>query len=160
MSPAPSKQHQDISHDLTLQFGIFLQGHPCLLYAAPFDVRLPTPMEDGMTASTVVQPDLMVVCDREQLLDGKSVVGAPTLVVEITSPSTLTKDNRVKRAAYERAGVQEYWIISPVEKTVQVYTLDERGRYGLPAFYTADDQAPVGVLPGLVIDLARVFAER
>lgn len=157
MTPAPSQQHQDIVTDLMVQFGVFLRDSPCRLYTAPFDVRLPAPDEDDMTASTVVQPDLLVVCDREKL-DGKGVIGSPTLVVEITSPSTAVKDLREKRIAYERAGVPEYWIISPTDKTVQVYSLDEHGRYGAPAIYTVDDQAPVGVLPGLLIDLARVFA--
>jgi len=159
MTPAPSQWHQEIAMELSVQFGSFLRDKPCRVYAAPFDVRLPKPTEDGMTASTVVQPDLLVVCDREKL-DGKGVVGGPTLVVEITSPSTAAKDLREKRMAYERAGVPEYWIISPSDKTVQVYTLDERGKYGAPAVYTPNDQAPVGVLPELVIDLARVFAER
>jgi len=156
MTPAPSRQHQDIVTELMVQFGVFLRDAPCRLYTAPFDVRLPRSNEDGMTASTVVQPDLLVVCDRAKL-DGRGVVGSPTLVVEITSPSTAGKDLREKRAAYELAGVPEYWIISPTDKTVQVFTLDERGRYGAPTVYTVADQAPVGVLPGLIIDLARVF---
>jgi len=159
MTPAPLQQHQDIVTELMVQFGVFLRDSPCRLYTAPFDVRLPRLDEDGMTASTVVQPDLLVVCDREKL-DGKGVVGGPTLVVEITSPSTAGKDLREKRAAYERAGVQEYWIISPIDKTVQVYTLNEQGRYDAPTIYTVDDQAPVGVLPGLFIDLTRMFTER
>jgi Uma2 family endonuclease len=157
MTPAPSQRHQEIVIELIMQFGVFLRDSPCRLYTAPFDVRLPKSMESGMTASTVVQPDLLVVCDREKL-DGKGVVGSPTLVVEITSPSTAVKDLREKRSAYERAGVPEYWIISPTDKTVQVYTLNEQGQYGAPAVYTVEDQAPVGVLAGLVIDLARVFA--
>jgi len=159
MTPAPNQQHQDIVIELILEFGLFLRNHPCRLYTAPFDVRLPKPTEDDMTASTVVQPDLMVVCDREKL-DGKGVVGSPTLVVEITSPSTAAKDLREKRIAYERAGVPEYWIISPSDKTLQVFTLDAQGRYGAPAVYTPDDKVVVGVLPGLVIDLALVFAEQ
>jgi Uma2 family endonuclease len=159
MTPAPSERHQTISSELHVQLYDFLRDHPCRVFYAPFDVRLPNLAEDGMTASTVVQPDLLVVCDREKL-DGKGVIGAPTLVMEITSPSTAGKDIREKRAAYERAGVPEYWIISPWDNTVQVYTLDKRGRYGAPTAYTSADQAPVGVLPGLVIDLARVFAER
>jgi len=107
MTPAPSQRHQEIVTELIVQFGVFLRDSPCRLYTAPFDVRLPKSMENGMTASTVVQPDLLVVCDREKL-DGKGVVGSPTLVVEITSPSTAGKDLREKRAAYERAGVPEY----------------------------------------------------
>ncbi len=159
MSPSPIQVHQEIGGEVYRQFANFLLDHPCRVYTAPFDVRLPRPGESSLTTSTVVQPDVLVVCDPEKL-DGKSVVGAPTLVVEVTSPATAGKDLREKRAAYERAGVPEYWVISPTDKTVQVYTLDERGRYGAPAVYTADDSLPVGVLPELQIDLARVFADR
>ena len=159
MSPAPSRRHQDIVMALTIQLNAFLDGTPCLLYSAPFDVRLPKASEDGMTATTVVQPDLVVVCDREKL-DERGCVGGPTLVVEITSPYTAAKDLREKRAAYERAGVPEYWLILPHEQTVLVFTPDAAGKYGAPAVFTRDEQAPVGVLPGLSIDLARVFAER
>lgn len=159
MTPAPLRRHQDIVTALMTQFGPFLEGNPCLLYTAPFDVRLPKPREDGMSASTVVQPDLAVVCDREKL-DERGCVGAPTLVIEITSPYTAAKDLREKRLAYERAGVPEYWLISPSDQTVLVFTLDEKGRYGAPTVYTHDEQTPVGVLPGLQIDLSRIFTDR
>ncbi len=157
MSPAPSQRHQDISRELTWQILSFLQGKPCRLFYAPFDVRLPTAEEDGMTASTVVQPDIIVVCTQEKL-DGRGCVGAPTLVVEITSPSTAAKDLYVKKIRYEQAGVPEYWLILPGEQTLLIFTLDKTGRYGDPAVYTSEDHAPVGVLPGLSIDLERVFA--
>jgi len=159
MTPAPSTRHQLILLALILQFGNFLKKSPCLLLTAPYDVRLPKAQEDGLTASTVVQPDLMVVCEREKL-DERGCVGAPTLVVEITSPSTAAKDLREKRMVYQRAGVPEYWIISPADQTLLVFTLDDTGHYGAPTVFTADEQAPVGVLPGLQIDLASVFAER
>ena len=110
-----------------------------------------------MTTSTVVQPDLTVVCDREKL-DARGCVGAPTLVVEILSPETSAKDRREKFYLYERVGVLEYWIISPVEQTLLVFTRDEQGRYGAPTVYHRTDKVPVGVLPGLTVDLDDVFA--
>jgi Uma2 family endonuclease len=159
MTPAPARRHQDIVLALTIQLSDFLAGKPCLLYTAPFDVRLPKPTEDGMSASTVVQPDLVVVCDREKL-DEHGCVGSPTLVIEVTSPDTAARDLREKRLAYEQAGVPEYWLISPSDQTVLVFTLDKENRYGAPAVFIYGEQAPVGVLPGLSIDLSRVFAER
>ncbi len=159
MSPAPSLQHQRIVSALMTQFGNFLSGKTCEHFTAPFDVRLPAPSEDGMTASTVVQPDLVVVCDREKL-DERGCVGAPTLVVEITSPSTSAKDLREKRAAYERAGVPEYWLILPADKTVLVFTLNEWGRYDAPAVFANNEHMPSSALPGLIIDLGLVFAEK
>jgi Uma2 family endonuclease len=159
MTPAPSQRHQEIVVELAGQIWAFLRDHPCRVFTAPFDVRLPAPGEDGMTASTVFQPDLLVVCEREKL-DGRGVVGAPSLIIEVTSPATAGRDLREKRLAYEHAGVVEYWVISPADATVQVYTLDAHGRYGAPAVYTREEQVPVGVLPELRVDLARVFAEQ
>lgn len=158
MSPAPSPRHQVIQGELFVLFHDFLRGATCRVYPPPFDVRLPKPTEDGLTASTVVQPDLTVVCDPEKI-DERGCVGAPTLVVEILSPGTSRKDLREKLTAYAQAGVPEYWVVYPFEKVVQVYTLDTQGHYGAPAIYVNGEQAPVGVLPGLVIDLESVFAE-
>jgi len=159
MTPAPSTRHQVIVTALMTQFGPFLEQHPCRLFSAPFDVRLPRPGEDGMSASTIVQPDLVVVCDREKL-DERGCTGSPTLVIEVTSPYTAAKDLREKRLAYEQAGVPEYWLISPSDQTLLIFTLDAKGRYGAPTVYTHDEQASVGVLPGLLIELSRVFADR
>jgi len=159
MSPSPLTRHQGIVTALMTRFGPFLDEHPCELFTAPFDVRLPKAGEDGMTASTVVIPDLVVVCDVEKL-DRRGCVGSPTLIVEILSPSTAAKDLREKRLAYEEAGVPEYWLIMPLEKTMLVFTLDDTGHYGAPAVYTSEEKVSVGVLPGLEIDLARVFSER
>ncbi len=157
MSPAPSQYHQEISLELTLQFGVFLRGNPCRLLYAPFDVLLPKPWENDMTTSTVVEPDLIVVCDLKKL-DGRKCVGAPTLVVEITSPTTADNDLNKKREIYERAGVPEYWVLLPDERKLFVFTRKITGWYGAPTVYTADEQAPVEVLPGLMVDLARVFS--
>ena len=90
MTPAPSTNHERISVALVAQFHTLLKGSPCEAFTAPFAVRLPHPAEDDMTASTVVQPDLTLVCDREKL-DARGCLGAPTLVVEILSPDTERK---------------------------------------------------------------------
>ncbi|MEM1218682.1 MAG: Uma2 family endonuclease, partial [Bacteroidota bacterium] len=69
MFPAPGQQHQRISGNLFLQIGLFLRETPCQLYHAPFDVRLPLPLNQQIEAQmdTVVQPDLCVICDPEKL---------------------------------------------------------------------------------------------
>jgi len=157
MTPAPSVKHQRISIDLASQFYNFLKGKSCDVFSAPFDVRLPAPSEDDMTTTTVVQPDITVVCDRKKL-DARGCLGAPTLVVEILSPETAAKDRREKLLLYERVKIPEYWIISPFELTLMVYSLTKKGHYGVPTVYSRDEQVPVGVLPGLTVELAEVFA--
>ena len=80
MSPAPSRKHQTISYNLTLSIGKFFQNHPCSVFVAPFDVRLP--IASSKKDNTVVQPDLCIICD-ENKLDDKGCNGAPDLIVEI-----------------------------------------------------------------------------
>ena len=158
MSPAPSRRHQVILGNLHVLFRTFLEGAPCQVFLPPFDVLLPTETENALTTTTVVQPDLTVVCDREKL-DSHGCVGSPTLVVEILSPHTARKDLRAKLRKYEQVGVKEYWVVYPSEQMIHIFSLDEHGQYGEATIIVKGEQAPVGVLPGLVIDLDRVFAE-
>ena len=149
---APLRAHQDISREMLMQFGNYLHGKPCKVYAAPFDVRL----NADTTDDTVVQPDLLVVCDRSKL-DDKGCKGAPDLIIEILSPSTAGYDRIVKFHQYLKAGVREYWMVDPEEKIVQVCVWKE-GQYFIMA-YAETDTIPVSVLPGLEIRLPDVFAE-
>lgn len=158
MTPAPARRHQAISIDLAAQFRVFLRGKKCRVYAAAFDVRLPAPGETDETTSTVVQPDLAVVCDPAKL-DDRGCKGAPDLVIEILSPDSLARDQREKLLLYEQAGVPEYWIVHAVDKTVSVYRRGQEGLYGKPALFTSEERAPVGILPELEIDLSTVFTE-
>ena len=149
MSPAPIRRHQRISRELTLQLATFLKGKPCEVYAAPFDVCL--------NNNTVVQPDLVVICDKSKL-DDKGCVGAPDLVIEILSQSSASRDRVLKFNQYLQAKVREYWIVDPDSKTVTVNILDNNTKY-YSAAYAETDKAPVYVLDGCIIDLADVFAE-
>ena len=154
---SPSRRHQEISGELFGQLRDFLKGRPCRVYAAPLDVlpfasRADAPSE----VRTVLQPDLMVVCDRDKL-DDRGICGAPDLVVEITSKNTKLYDRKIKMSLYESAGVREYWLIAPDSKTLEIYALQD-GRYQSGEEYAAEAMVPVGVLPGCVIDLQAVFA--
>ncbi|MCL1852402.1 MAG: Uma2 family endonuclease [Peptococcaceae bacterium] len=150
MLAAPSQAHQAISAELTFQFVSFLKGKPCKVFAAPFDVRLNA--RDG--DDTVVQPDLLVVCEMSKL-DGKACVGAPDMVVEIMSPSSSRQDKMVKLNLYKKAGVREYWIVDGDTQTVQVCILKD-GEYIVRAYA---DTVPVHIWEGFSINLADVFAE-
>ena len=69
-------------------------------------------------------PDVVIVCDRNKIKHN-GVHGVPDLVVEVLSPSTMTRDRGIKKDTYEKAGVKEYWIVSPEEKSIEVYHLRE-----------------------------------
>ncbi len=150
MAPAPTLEHQDIAGEIYRQLANALEGKPCRPYVAPVDVRLPKGNEADEAVDTVVQPDVIVVCDQGKL-DRRGVRGAPDFVVEVLSPSTAFHDHKRKREVYERAGVKEYWLVDPVERTIHIYRLDENGRYGKPDVREMKGETPVGVLGEVVI---------
>jgi Uma2 family endonuclease len=122
MSPAPRSGHQAVSTNLVgILFHYLRQNDKsCRLFSVPFDVYLQG-LEDNQT--TVVQPDVCVICDIPKIVD-KGCVGLPNLIVEILSPNTLHKDVDIKFHLYEENGVNEYWIIDPKEKQVLTFFLD------------------------------------
>jgi Uma2 family endonuclease len=152
MMSAPSTEHQRISMRLSLQFGNFLRGKPCEVFAAPFDVRL-LPKPD-LSDDTVVQPDLVVVCDKSKL-SKRGCDGPPDLAIEIASPSDNHRLSFLKFQKYLRSGVREYWIISPEEKAVQAHRLKDANY--LSTVYANDEAIPVSVLPGLTIGLKTLW---
>lgn len=158
MSPAPSTSHQRILRELLIQFGNYLTGKTCEVFAAPFDIRLPEADEQDKDIVNVVQPDIVVVCDKSKL-DEKGCKGAPALIIEIKSPFTARKDIKEKFRLYERVGVKEYWIVDPTDKTVMVFKLGENKEYGKPDMYGDEDPINVGVFEDLTIDLKAVFQE-
>jgi Uma2 family endonuclease len=173
MSPAPARRHQEISQEINRHFLIHLKGKPCKVYAAPFDVRLPirkkksTPPKDQKLKSeknkvddkeitTVVQPDLCVVCDPEKL-DDRGCIGAPDIVVEILSPGNNSKEIQNKYEVYEETGVKEYWIVWPEEKTFMKYVLDDQGKFQPSRVMTIGETVTTPILPGFELELDEVF---
>lgn len=158
MMAPPSRLHQEIVMELSRQLANFLEGKPCKIYPAPFAVRLFEGQDDKPeNVSTVLEPDITVVCDMNKL-DDRGCKGAPDLIIEVLSPSTARSDRLVKLGQYQKAGVREYWIVSPVEQTVQTYGL-QNGHFVLSEVYTRADIAKVDVLSGCFVELAKVFPD-
>jgi Uma2 family endonuclease len=160
MTPAPSRTHQRIAVALVRQFSNFLHRKNCEVYAAPFDVRFPS--KNGETADnkiyTVVQPDICIICDKTKL-DERGCLGAPDLIVEIVSLSTVKRDIDEKFKLYEEHGVIEYWIVQPNDTTLTVFVL-ENGKYQHKGLYTKGSKVDVHIFKGnLQIDLDDVFRE-
>ncbi|HMK65107.1 MAG TPA: Uma2 family endonuclease [Thermodesulfobacteriota bacterium] len=156
MTPAPSRSHQKISVSLVDQLFQYVKGKECEVYHAPFDVRLPEGNEKDEEIRTVVQPDIVVVCDPSKL-DEKGCKGSPDLVMEILSPATSSIDHIVKLNLYEKNKVPEYWIIHPTDKIVMVYRLSENGSYGRADVYSEKDKVKVGIFKDFVIELKEIF---
>lgn len=157
--PAPTRYHQKVSGILFLKFGNYLTDKKCEVYSAPFDVRLPQNGEtDDDKIHTVVQPDIVVVCSPEKL-DEKGCIGAPDLIIEITSKSTGRKDLRDKYLIYEKSGVKEYWIAFPETKSINIFLLNDSGKYELEKIYVEGDIISPVLFPDLNIDVEEVFKE-
>ena len=131
---SPNTEHQLIASILNAEFYNFLKGKKCKAIPAPYDVRLF--YEEDESDDTVVQPDLIVVCDPEKL-GREGCRGAPDLVVEILSPSNTAIEMRRKLNIYCEAGVPEVWIIDPEYKDVDIYLLESK-RYVLYSLKLGD----------------------
>src|SRR3989339_1356724 len=147
MSPAPSIRHQQV----VLAFGRIvknrLTNNSCMVGVAPIDVVL--------SEHDVVQPDVIVVCDRKKITEA-NIQGAPDLVVEVLSPATAIRDKKDKKALYEKHGVREYIIIDPTGRYVERFVLID-GVYGLPDILGTEETLILHSLNGMEIQLNDVF---
>lgn len=151
--PAPSRSHQEVAGELYLQLRQALDGRSCRVYIAPFDVRLPRQGEPDELIDTVVQPDVLIVCDPSKL-DERGIRGAPDWVAEVLSPATASHDRMAKLPVYERAGVAEVWLVDLIARSVSIHRLQE-GRYGLPTVADLRGRTPLAAVAGVVIDWER-----
>ncbi|RUM93374.1 MAG: Uma2 family endonuclease [Thiothrix sp.] len=133
MGAAPVRMHQRLLGEMFRQIADALDDSDCEVDIAPFDVRLPERNEVDEEIINVVQPDLIVVCDRDKL-DERGCRGAPDWVIEVLSPSTAGHDQILKLALYERHGVREYWLAHPADRIVTIYHL-ENGQFGRPTVH-------------------------
>ena len=154
--PSPSRSHQRIVAEIFRQVATALEDKPCQVYVAPFDVRLPKSTEQDDQIDTVVQPDVLIVCDLQKL-DERGVCGAPDWVAEVLSPSTAWHDQFVKIPAYERAGVREVWLVHPIDCTLTLYRL-EGGHYRRATILELKGQTQLTAVPGVTIDWGQLLA--
>ena len=154
MSPGPGAAHQILQAKL---FNYF-DGKECQVLVHPFDVMLPEGDEPEDEIDSVVQPDIMVVCDKSKI-QHNGIKGAPDVVFEILSPSTAQRDLDEKFHLYERAGVKEYVIADPHNRVIHAYRIDAEGRFSFRKVYVADDVLEFGMFPELKIPLSAVWGD-
>lgn len=159
MDPSVSPKHQEVSMQLSIEFGSYLRGKRCKVFAGDIDVYLFEDKKgwDSEKVKNWVIPDMVIVCDPDKIKK-HGIVGAPDFALEILSPSSAKIDHMVKRWAYSKAGVKEYWIVDPANQLVEVYLLKE-GVLELENVYTKEDSVHVHVLENFNIDLANIFPE-
>lgn len=148
---SPSIRHQSIVSNLLFEFKSFISTKKgsCKVFPGPIDV------EFSLDKDTVCVPDLVIICNPGLIKNMQRCQGAPDLIVEVLSPSSIEKDLIVKRDIYEEAGVREYWVIDPLENNVTVFARDSHShKYPThPTKYSFQDNIPVGIYEDYYIRL-------
>lgn len=147
MSAAPNIRHQRVTGNLYRIIANLLSGKPCVPFIAPTDVVF----DDY----NIVQPDVLVVCDKGRITDA-NIQGAPDLVIEVLSPSSSFMDRKLKLELYERFGVPEYLLVDPMGDLAERYRLVE-GRYGRADVFPWHGELPLTSLPGMTLNLWEIF---
>lgn len=145
---SPSQNHQAILTDLLVSIRSYLKKKDgdCSVFPAPFDVKL------SDNPLTIVQPDIMIVCDKDKL-DGNRCNGAPDFIIEIVSPGNPADDYVRKLYYYKNYGVREYWIVDSKRKSVTVNYFEENL---LSVPYTFDSTIKVNIYNDLYIDFKEI----
>jgi Uma2 family endonuclease len=151
VTPSPATRHQRIVRNLLYLIQSHLETHATgEVFCAPFDTLL--------SEFDIVVPDLIYLSnERSRFLTSQNLQGPPDLVIEILSPSTRSRDRRLKHALYERAGVTEYWVVDPELDLVEIYRCSA-GRFEPPVHVGGSSVLTTPLLPGLELPLDRVLA--
>ena len=148
---APTAPHQLIGAEIYRLVANYIREKKgtCVPFIAPTDVQL------DCDIYTIIQPDVMIVCDRSKVNHNR-IFGAPDFVLEVLSPSTRKKDIFLKGMKYMNAGVKEYWMVDPKKKTVTTYDFQDPDDPDMK-LYTFADKVPMALYDGdLVIDFQEI----
>ena len=148
VNPSPNMKHQLVLGNLFFSLTAFVRVHKVgLVFVAPFDVV--------MSLENIVQPDILFIStERMHVLTDANVRGVPDIAIEVLSPGTRRKDQTKKRQAYERHGVQEYWIVDPEDDSIHILRLS--GQKFERIVVGGNIRSPL--LPGFSLPLKKLFA--
>lgn len=150
---SPSYKHQHAVHELHGTFYNWFKGKSCTPLTSPFDITFDRDPDN----ICVVQPDLVVICDKHHIDEKGQYRGVPDLVIEVLSPSTRGKDMLKKLHLYQRSGVKEYWIVDPEHELVQIYVLTEHDIADSIVYTKYDDEAVSVAFSGLKVAMKDLF---
>lgn len=152
---SPSYKHQMAVHELHGAFYNWFKGTSCTPLTSPFDITFNKDPDN----ICVVQPDIVVICDRDNRDSKDRYTGIPTLVVEVLSPSSRSKDAVTKLNLYKRCTVKEYWLVDPLNHQIIVYQLEDDDIVNHIAYImSADQEVQSFCFEGLSIPLREIFA--
>lgn len=151
MLASPSYEHQRIVMEMSNIMYNWFKGKKCTPLTAPFDVTL---LKDN--GKNVVQPDIIVICDTENINERGRYNGVPSLVAEVISETTQSKDMLKKLDLYAMSGIREYWIVNPLKKEVYIYFFED-GSIKDYRTHKGGETASSAVFEGLEMPLERIF---
>ena len=148
---SPSTFHQIIVSNLSSELVIYFKGKQCKPIVSPYDIFLKNEKETHK-----IQPDISIICDKSGFTKN-NYVGSPSLVVEIISPSSRSRDFVTKMNLYMKFGIKEYWIISPEKRQVHVYNFEDKSLKDDPIIFKENEILESNIFPDLKIDLKEIF---
>jgi Uma2 family endonuclease len=150
MTPSPVPYHQKISGKIFFELKRFVdENNVGEVYVAPLDVYF--------SDTDIYQPDIIFISkDRLNIIGEKKIEDPPDIVIEILSPQTAYYDLRIKKDTYEHAGVKEYWIVDPIQKTIEIF-VNKEGRFEPAITAKAADEVNSEILKGFGISVKEVF---
>ncbi|HHV95172.1 MAG TPA: type II toxin-antitoxin system Phd/YefM family antitoxin [Clostridiaceae bacterium] len=177
---SPNYAHQKAVREIFGEFTLWFRDKECEPLDSPFDVTLTKKVSDEITRMStddiiseleseeknepenskdnihVVQPDIIVICDKENIDEEGIYRGIPSLVVEVLSPSTKEKDLIEKLRLYLLSGIREYWIVNVFSKEILIYSF-KNYRVDKMVTYKSGEKAQSIIFEGLSVDVDRVF---
>jgi Uma2 family endonuclease len=151
MMGSPSIQHQNVVGNMFFALKNYFKNKEWTPFVAPLDVTF----VDENNNKSVVQPDILVVCDKHKIIDN-SYKGIPTLVIEVVSPSNSSHDYVTKLDLYLRSGVEEYWILNPVNKNAICYRFENKMPSKVEGYHY-NEEIKSEIFDGLNISLKELF---
>lgn len=147
---SPSLYHQEILLNIISEFRHFLLKNKIgKVFVAPLDVYF--------SDTEVYQPDILILLNESfSKMKENKIEGAPDLVVEVLSPSTAYYDLKHKKSIYEKQGVREYWIVDPIEKTLEIFEL-QNGKFISTGELSKNEIAKSKLISGMEVGLDIIF---
>ncbi len=148
MSPAPAFNHQVVAGNIHAFLKIALKGKKCIPVISPVDVIL--------SETDVVQPDVLIVCDRTKI-SNKGIHGTPDVLFEVLSPTTTRKDRYTKKRQYEFFGVKEYFVIDIPAQLIERFVLQENGKFDEGTDYSTGDNVIIQTLDNMELPVNEIL---
>jgi Uma2 family endonuclease len=150
MTPSPTYGHQRVIRSLVADLLTYLAQNPVgEIIFAPMDVYL--------SETEVYQPDIVFISNKRRHIIQERIQGVPDLIIEVISPANAYYDLVHKKNAYEATGVQEYWIVDPQEKTIEVFE-NRDGEFKTLTRKKLNGTVSSRLLEGFSVSLERLFS--